>query len=76
MWGSPRVQRCGRKVRFVSKGSSVGSRVGEHLLWKMRSGLQRGDSMQSPVFFLQGFCSKDQNCSWVLWDLKMIKPSK
>lgn len=62
---------------FVSKGSSVGSCVGEHLLWKMRLGLQRGNSMQSPeFFFLQGFCSKDQNCSWVLWDLKMIKPSK
>lgn len=59
MWGSPRVQRCGRKVRFVSKGSSVGSRVGEHLLWKMRSGLQRGDSMQSPEFFFyKGFVAR------------------
>lgn len=37
---------------------------------------ERKQHAKPRVFFLQGFCSKDQNCSWVLWDLKMIKPSK
>lgn len=46
-------------LRFVSKGSSVGSCVGEHLLWKMRLGLQRGNSMQSPEFFFyKGFVAR------------------
>lgn len=37
--------------RFVSKEGSRGSCVGEHSLWKMRLGLQRGNSVQGPEFF-------------------------
>lgn len=42
----------------VSKEGNKESRVGKHSLWKMRLGLQRGNSMQGAVFFYDSFVAR------------------